>query len=338
MAALPPSGGNFLGGLEKLLSNPILQSAVAGYLGYAGSPRRGGRGLAMENAGLGALGAFNQAEAQRSKAPLEAAQLQAEQAKIPELQAQTEAEKQHGQLYAAQTASLAPDPVMDQQLAHVFQIRAQDPSLTPQQKAVYDFLTPVVAAGKIKPQDALRMAESGDVAAARIAQSQATTARETAEQGLIPERKRLLEAQTRKAERPEKAAEGPASYKTDEGVFVRDPSAPNGYRKVGTETPKGKAVSDLDLEKQADKEFEEAWKTHWHLGGFVGEDHDTAKAAFIKDWMAKHGSGASAATTFTPPPGYYEHPLDPGFKEGPRTPDGHRTAIDASGKPQILVP
>jgi len=53
----PATGGGILDSLAKAASNPLLQAALAGYLGYIGSPRRGGRGAAMENAGLNAFGA-----------------------------------------------------------------------------------------------------------------------------------------------------------------------------------------------------------------------------------------------------------------------------------------
>ena len=61
-------------GIEGALSNPLLQGALATYLGTIGSPRHGGLGRALASGGLGGLQTFNQAEQLKQKLPLEAAQ------------------------------------------------------------------------------------------------------------------------------------------------------------------------------------------------------------------------------------------------------------------------
>ena len=63
-------------GIEGLLSHPLVQAALATYLGTISSPRRMGLGGALGRGGLMGLGQFAQAEQMRQEMPLRQAQTQ----------------------------------------------------------------------------------------------------------------------------------------------------------------------------------------------------------------------------------------------------------------------
>lgn len=79
--AQAPQQSGILGGIEGLLGHPLVQAALATYLGAISSPRREGWGGAIGHGGLAGLGQFAQAEKLQQELPLQQAQTQEAQAK-----------------------------------------------------------------------------------------------------------------------------------------------------------------------------------------------------------------------------------------------------------------
>ena len=93
-APAPTAGG----GLVGLLSNPIAETALQGYLGYLAAPRGGPRWQRIGEGGLAGLRGFQQAEAQQLAIPQAQATLQKTQAEAKKTVAETgmtEAEAQY---------------------------------------------------------------------------------------------------------------------------------------------------------------------------------------------------------------------------------------------------
>lgn len=185
-ASAAPAPTGFMAGLEHGLSNPLLQGAIASYLGTIGSPRREGWGRALAHGGLAGLGTFNQAEQQKSQLPLQAAQLAAEQAKTPELQAATK-------LSQARTEKLAGDPAANAAAADSLAVMAQN-EVNPTKKSIYMMSIPGVRAGTVGMDKVMTLAMSGNLNDARVEAAKASAKKSEAETGLIPTKEKEINA------------------------------------------------------------------------------------------------------------------------------------------------
>ncbi len=174
--------------IEGALSNPLLQTALAGYLGAIGSPRYKGIGGAISQGGLSGLEAFSQAEQLKQQLPLMQAQTQKAQADVPYEQAQTK-------LATAQAGQLSGDP----KLAAQMNMMANDPAFSPNSRAILKMLAPGVGAGKVKFEDAVKLAQTEDLDSARIAEAQAGTQQKLAEVGTYKSKIAEQEAATQKS-------------------------------------------------------------------------------------------------------------------------------------------
>ena len=74
-------------GAESFLSHPLVQGALAAYLGAIGTPRYEGMGAALSRGGLAGLGGVAQAEQQKYQIPILQAQAQQAQAQLKPLSA-----------------------------------------------------------------------------------------------------------------------------------------------------------------------------------------------------------------------------------------------------------
>ena len=303
MAAFPQQSG-----LEKFLSNPLLQGAASAYLGTLATPRRFGWGGRAAIGGLQGLQGFNQAEQLREKLPLEEAQVQAELGKLPLQQAQMESSRAHAKLEGAQAQQYAPNPEM----ADHFKVLANDPSASPTQRQIYGMLADGVGAGSIKVEDAAKAAANEDMSGARTLLAKAQTNLANANASLVP-----LKGQALQAETSERGAQGAlAGAKMGEipaeeaNLGARTTAAEAQANLANVTAAGGRPGTTTEQEKntlarnaQIDKEGEAAWAArpaYEKAAGMVGGG--TGHEAFMQQYRATHG-GAPAGLPPPPTPG-----------------------------------
>lgn len=285
-SAAPAPSPDFMTGLEHGLSNPLLQGAIASYLGTIGSPRREGWSRALAHGGLAGLGTFNQAEQQKSQLPLQAAQLAAEQQKIPQLQAQTKLDN-------ARTEKLAGDPAANAASADSLAVMAQsEPS--PAKKAIYTTLAPAVRAGTIGMDKVMTLAMSEDLNGARVEAAKASAKKSEAETGLIPTKEKEINAHIGEM--------GTASGRNvaETGKIDKEAAEVGKPKPVAAKPatpPKAPAPpSPLAIEKQARAQAEKDWASESSLktraGMFGGETHDDFIKARVAKYKTELGDGA----------------------------------------------
>jgi len=182
-----PSPQGFGGKVEGFLENPLLQGALGAYLGTIGSPRRGGWGRALANGGITGLNAFNQAEEEKGKQPMEAA-------KLAESEAGTHKDLAIAALNEARQEQLKGDPQANAKLGQALSIIANDPATSPSRKQIISILLPGVQAGKIGADKVATALSSESVDEARATASLAAAGKSQADTSLVPERKKEIEA------------------------------------------------------------------------------------------------------------------------------------------------
>jgi len=134
--------------IEGALSNPLLQTALAGYLGAIGSPRYKGIGGAISQGGLSGLEQFSQAEQLKTQLPLQQAQTQLAQQQVPLAQQQVELGKKRLQ-------PLTPDI---KSRLDAYQTSATDP----EEKNFIGLIEAQAQQGLIGPEDVDKALESFD--------------------------------------------------------------------------------------------------------------------------------------------------------------------------------
>lgn len=161
------------GGVSGFLNNPLVQGGLGAYLGAIGSPKREGWGNALAHGGLAGLGTYNQARQLQLQPYLQ-------RASIMQKGAQTYNQIQTGNLHAAQTGQIGPDPVLGGHLETIAGT-IQDPTT----KQLVLGLADGVRNGRIPSKDAAQAASTMNVDAMKALVAQSQIDLNQAHQGLI---------------------------------------------------------------------------------------------------------------------------------------------------------
>ncbi len=124
----PQKAPGLLDKATNILGNPLTQAALAGYLGFASSPRYRGFGGAVGSGGLDALQAFSTARQQQLQMPLLRAKTVSTLQDIPLKQAQIQGVEAKAGLEKAETGQYIAEPQLAQQMDTLSQ-NEKDPTM-----------------------------------------------------------------------------------------------------------------------------------------------------------------------------------------------------------------
>ena len=273
-AQTQPTG--VMGGIEGLLGHPLVQAALAAYLGAISSPRRLGWGGAIGRGGLAGLGQFSQAEQLQNQLPLQQAQTQEAQAKA-----------------AGEIA------------------KQRDITALPQQERAY---AEMGVLPQYMTQSNIRMGNQGAVGQFLLGHPNDPIAQQIGNAALNAptyvgnelekqyQAAKLFPLKQQETQTNIKKGQAEATKATVEAGSAGQPKAPGAYQAGGREmvwnpttrsyqdagassSALPKKVSELDLEKQASSEAEAAYKAtqnqHWFKSRMP--DHDS----FVEQYRTK---------------------------------------------------
>jgi len=182
-----------MGRITQLMSNPLLQGALGGYLGYLTSPRWEKAGGRIAQGALGGLGAFNQAAQQQLAQPAARAKILESLASAQEKQAAAAQDSAHATLYSHQSDALAPNA----SFADAMETRAKGKDVPAPVAETLMMLAPQVRAGTFSAVNAMKEVNSAYTAYTQ--QSRADTAAQQAKTAAAVGAQRITTMQSQDA-------------------------------------------------------------------------------------------------------------------------------------------